>query len=120
PRRSRTPSSHPPQNPKAACSAGCSAASALSLRAALAIAAIAVVVGSPAAAQHRSRIIAEADSAYAAGDVPLADSLYFIAVRYWPRDPAARTALGRYLGAHGKTKPAIVLLEEARMFGGDP
>lgn len=70
--------------------------------------------------QSRLRTVVQADSAYAAGNLALADSLYYIAVRYWPRDPDARAALGRYLGAQGKTKPGIVLLEEARLFGGDP
>jgi hypothetical protein len=89
---------------------------------ALVVCTLGVLIGSPRSAlgQQRSRVVAEADSAYEAGNIPLADSLYYIAVRYWPRDPVARTALGRYLGAHGRTKPAIVLLEEARMFGGDP
>ena len=62
----------------------------------------------------------QADSAFAAGDVAVADSLYYVAVRQRPRDPEARAALGRYLAAQGKAKVAIVLLEEARMFGGDP
>jgi hypothetical protein len=95
----------------------------LSLRVALAFCTLGAAIGLPRPAQgqlQRSRVVAEADSAYEAGNIPLADSLYYIAVRYWPRDPLARTALGRYLGAHGRTKPAIVLLEEARMFGGDP
>jgi hypothetical protein len=78
----------------------------------------------PAVAQgqppSRLRTVVQADSAFAAGNLGLADSLYYIAVRYWPRDPGARAALGRYLAAQGKTKPGIVLLEEARLFGGDP
>lgn len=92
----------------------------MSLRAALGTFAIGILYGSAALGQQRSRIVAEADSAYAAGNVALADSLYYIAVRYWPRDPIARTALGNFLGSQGKTKPASILLEEARMFGGDP
>jgi hypothetical protein len=71
-------------------------------------------------AQQRSRIVVRADSAFASGDVALADSLYYVAARQRPRDPEARAALGRYLAAQGKAKVAIVLLEEARMFGGDP
>jgi hypothetical protein len=92
------------------------------MRAALVGCALALLAGAPrpAQSQQRSRVVAEADSAYAAGNIPLADSLYYAAVRFWPRDPLARTALGKYLGAHGRTKPAVVLLEEARMFGGDP
>ena len=55
-----------------------------------------------------------------AGDLGLADSLYYILVRVRPRDPTGRAALGQYLGAQGRAKVAVVLLEEARMFGGDP
>jgi hypothetical protein len=61
-----------------------------------------------------------ADSAFAAGDIERADSLYYIGVRERPRDPLIREALGRYLAARGATKVAVVLLEESRMFGGDP
>lgn len=89
-------------------------------RAALTICAAGILFGFPAQGQQRRAIGAEADSAFAAGNIALADSLYYIAVRYWPRDPIARTALGRYLGSQGKAKPASILLEEARMFGGDP
>ena len=81
--------------------------------------ATASILAAPAAAQTR-RTIAAADSALAAGDIALADSLYYIGVRQRPRDPLVREALGRFLAAQGKTKVAIVLLEEARMFGGDP
>jgi hypothetical protein len=92
----------------------------LPLRAALGAVALAALAGSALQAQPRNDVVAEADSAYRAGDLVLADSLYYIAVRYLPRDPRARTALGRYLAARGKAKPASILLEEARMFGGDP
>ena len=92
----------------------------MSVRAARRIVAIGLLIGSVAQGQQRNEIVREADSAYAAGNIVLADSLYYIAVRYWPRDPIARTALGRYLGARGKPKPASILLEEARMFGGEP
>ena len=79
-----------------------------------------ILLGSAGHAQSRHRLVAQADSAFAAGDVALADSLYYIVVRQRPRDPEGRAALGRYLGAQGKAKVAVVLLEEARMFGGDP
>ena len=55
-----------------------------------------------------------------AGDLQLADSLFYVVVRVRPRDPAGRSALGQYLGIQGKSKVAVVLLEEARMFGGEP
>jgi hypothetical protein len=64
--------------------------------------------------------VARADSAFAAGDLQLADSLYYILVRVRPRDPLGRAALGQYLGVQGRAKVAVVLLEEARLFGGDP
>ena len=73
-----------------------------------------------AGAQAPSRAVIAADSAFAAGNMQLADSLYYVAVRHRPRDPIARAALGRYLAAQGRAKVAVVLLEEARMFGGDP
>jgi hypothetical protein len=77
-------------------------------------------LASVASGQARNRIVAQADSAFEAGNLKLADSLYYIAVRIRPRDPEARMALGRYLGAQGRAKVAVVLLEEARMFGGSP
>jgi len=89
-------------------------------RAALSIAGIGLVLGSPAQGQSRNQILARADSAFAAGNLYLADSLYYIVPRVRPRDPVGRAALGQYLGAQGKAKVAVVLLEEARMFGGDP
>lgn len=61
-----------------------------------------------------------ADSAFAAADIPRADSLYYLGVRQRPRDPVSREALGRYLAMRGASRIAAVLLEEARMFGGDP
>jgi hypothetical protein len=92
----------------------------LSYRAASFIAGLGILIGVPAQAQSRSQVLSQADSAFAAGDLRLADSLYYIVVRFRPRDPIGRAALGEYLGAQGKAKVAVVLLEEARMFGGDP
>ena len=71
-------------------------------------------------AQARPRTVAAADSAFLAGNVALAESLYYVGARERPRDPMVREALGRFLAAQGKAKVAVVLLEEARMFGGDP
>jgi hypothetical protein len=79
-----------------------------------------MIPGSLSQAQSASHIIAQADSAFVAGDLRLADSLFYIVVRARPRDPAGRSALGQFLGVQGKAKVAVVLLEEARMFGGDP
>ena len=60
-----------------------------------------------------------ADSLRLAGRVFDAESLYYLAVRRDPRDPAARLALGRYLAERGALRIGAVLMEEARYFGGD-
>lgn len=85
---------------------------------ALAVAAAAPLAARPAAAQTRA-IVARADTMLIAGRVFSAESLYYIAVRRAPRDPAARLALGRYLAQRGALKVGAVLMEEARYFGGD-
>jgi hypothetical protein len=59
------------------------------------------------------------DSLLAAGHLAAAESAYYAAARERPRDPIARAALGRYLAARGAMKVGVVLLEEARFFGGD-
>lgn len=82
------------------------------------IAATALLAGE-LSAQERPRT-SPADSAFAAADIPKADSLFYRAVRQRPRDPIAREALGEYLAMRGASRIAAVLLEEARMFGGDP
>lgn len=79
-----------------------------------------VAIASRADAQPRPRSVVLADSAFAAGNFRLADSLYYSGARFYPRDPIVREALGRFLAAQGRAKPAAVLLEEARLFGGDP
>jgi hypothetical protein len=60
-----------------------------------------------------------ADSLLAAGRLSAAESLYYAASSASPRDPGARAALGRYLAARGALRIGAVLLEEARVFGGD-
>ena len=60
-----------------------------------------------------------ADSLLAAGRVTAAESLYYAASSASPRDPGPRAALGRYLAARGALRIGAVLLEEARVFGGD-
>jgi hypothetical protein len=60
-----------------------------------------------------------ADSLLAQGHLAEAESSYYAAVRARPRDPLARTALGRFLAARGATRVGAVLVEEARAFGGD-
>jgi hypothetical protein len=59
------------------------------------------------------------DSLLAAGRLASAESAYYAAVRTRPRDPLVRAALGKYLAARGATRVGVVLLEEARFFGGD-
>jgi hypothetical protein len=81
------------------------------------LAAVSLVVFSrPASAQWG---VWPADSLLAAGQLSAAESAYYAAVRAKPRDPIARTALGKYLAARGATRVGAVLLEEARFFGGD-
>ena len=61
----------------------------------------------------------QADSLLASGQVAAAESLYYAASSARPRDATARAALGRYLAARGALRIGAVLLEEARLFGGD-
>jgi len=63
--------------------------------------------------------IAQADSMLATGHVGAAESLYYAVSSARPRDAVARAALGRYLAARGALRIGAVLLEEARLFGGD-
>jgi len=60
-----------------------------------------------------------ADSLLATGHVASAESLYYATSSARPRDAAARAALGRYLASRGALRIGAVLLEEARLFGGD-
>jgi hypothetical protein len=60
-----------------------------------------------------------ADSLLASGHVATAESLYYAASSARPHDATARAALGRYLASRGALKIGAVLLEEARLFGGD-
>jgi hypothetical protein len=93
-------------------------------RRALALAVCAAVVAvAPGAAAQDGRALAERDRAGALlerGRLVAAESIYFAATRDRPRDPWARLNLGRHLLARGAGKIAAALLEEARMFGGDP
>ena len=75
--------------------------------------------GTPIGTQNDA-IVARADTLLIAGRIFAAESLYYIAVRRGPRDPAARLALGRYLAQRGALKVGAVLMEEARYFGSDP
>jgi hypothetical protein len=63
--------------------------------------------------------VARGDSLLRRGRIFAAESAYYDAARYSPRDPSARLALGRYLAARGALRIGAVLMEEARFFGGD-
>ncbi len=81
--------------------------------------ALASSLGAHSLAAQNGPLIARADTLLVAGRVFAAESLYYIAVRREPRDPAARLALGRYLAQRGALKVGAVLMEEARYFGGN-
>jgi hypothetical protein len=85
------------------------------VRWALGIVIVCICAGDASGAQQ----VGAADSALSAGDITRADSLYYAAVRFHPRDPVAREALGNYLAKRGASRVASVLLEEARLFGAD-
>lgn len=84
----------------------------------LAAALLAGCAGTAAAGAQSS--LGDADAVLRSGNVFRAESMYYAAVARQPRDPAARSALGRYLAARGAQgwRVAAVLLEEARYFGG--
>jgi hypothetical protein len=74
----------------------------------------------PAAAGAQwSLSVGQADSLLASGHVATAESVYYATSSARPRDAAARAALGRYLASRGALRVGAVLLEEARLFGGD-
>jgi len=54
-----------------------------------------------------------------AADLGALERRLYDASRRAPRDPAARAALGEWLAARGQLRSGAVLLEEARLFGGD-
>lgn len=68
---------------------------------------------------HAQWGVAYADSLLASGRVAAAESTYYATSSSRPRDAIARAALGRYLAARGALRVGAVLLEEARLFGGD-
>ena len=77
-----------------------------------------LLVSRPTGAQLAGGVL-QADSMLASGRVQAAESLYYAASSARPRDAVARAALGRYLAARGALRVGAVLLEEARLFGGD-
>lgn len=76
------------------------------------------IVPAPAAAQWGTSVM-QADSLLASGRVSTAESVYYATSSARPRDAVARAALGRYLASRGALRIGAVLLEEARLFGGD-
>ena len=81
------------------------------------IAALAIAPA-PAIAQWGTSVV-QADSLLASGRVSTAESVYYATSSARPRDAVARAALGRYLASRGALRIGAVLLEEARLFGGD-
>jgi hypothetical protein len=87
-------------------------------RSAILAACLTALATSRAPAQWSGTIV-QADSLLASGRVTAAESLYYAASSARPRDALARAALGRYLASRGALRIGAVLLEEARLFGGD-
>ncbi len=82
--------------------------------------AFAAVSSHPAGAQGvRAVLPAPADAALSTGDLDATERALYAASRRAPRDPAARGALGAWLASRGQFRIGAVLLEEARLFGGD-
>lgn len=79
----------------------------------------ALLMASIAPAAGAQGVVARADALLRAGSVFQAETLYYHAVRAEPRAAAARMALGRYVASRGAFRVGAVLLEEARLFGGD-
>jgi len=65
------------------------------------------------------RALRPADSAVVSGDLDAMERSLYERSRRAPRDPAARGALGEWLASRGQLRSGAVLLEEARLFGGD-
>jgi hypothetical protein len=70
----------------------------------------------PAGAQN---YVSRADALLRQGRIFQAETLYYYAARSEPRNATPRLALGRYLASRGALRIGAVLLEEARLFGGD-
>lgn len=88
------------------------------LAAALAALLAALAVPTPARAQQgRSAPPPSADAA--SGDVDATERARYAASRREPRNPTVRAALGEWLASRGQLRSGAVLLEEARLFGGD-
>ena len=72
-----------------------------------------------ATTSHAQNYIGRADAYLRQGQIFRAETLYYYAARSEPRNAIPRLALGRYLASRGALRVGAVLLEEARLFGGD-
>ena len=70
-------------------------------------------------ASQSTAVAQAADSLHAQGRVAAAESAFYAASSARPRDPGPRARLGQFIAARGGTRAGVVLLEEARQFGGD-
>lgn len=73
----------------------------------------------PATAQTGRPTTTSTDVSAGATDLDALERRLYDASRRAPRDPAARAALGEWLASRGQLRSGAVLLEEARLFGGD-
>ena len=67
----------------------------------------------------RPAVPAPTGEALSTGDLDAAERALYAASRRAPREPVARGALGAWLASRGQLRIGAVLLEEARLFGGD-
>jgi hypothetical protein len=79
----------------------------------------ATTLAAPARAQGGRVAPPAAVPSAAAGDVATTERRLYDALRRTPRDPVARAALGEWMASRGQLKAGAVLLEEARLFGGN-
>ena len=84
------------------------------------VCAFVVLASHPARAQGvRAVLPAPASAALSTGDLDATERALYAASRRAPREPSARGALGAWLASRGQLRAGAVLLEEARLFGGD-
>lgn len=91
------------------------------VRGAGAASALVALAAQPVLAQDvRAVRPAPADAAMSTGDLDATERALYAASRRAPREPTARGALGAWLASRGQLRVGAVLLEESRLFGGDP
>ena len=78
-----------------------------------------VASGTANPAHAQVSYLGRADALLRQGRIFQAETLYYYAARSEPRNAQPRVALGRYLASRGALRVGAVLLEEARLFGGD-